>query len=119
MAEADRTGTEDLLLQIEEELLELTVEDLKKFAEYIKIPKEKYDVSKLKVLRVIRSKMEEEIEELGEFLEDIRVYFTKEPPDLEGETAKDEKTDNSERKDQDKAEVVKVNVKYEKHSEDP
>ena len=33
MAEAGKTDTEDLLLQIEEELLKLTVEDLKKFGE--------------------------------------------------------------------------------------
>ena len=37
------------------------------------------------------------------------MYFTKEPPDLEGETGKDETTDNSDKKDQDKAKVVKVN----------
>ena len=55
-----------------------------------------------------RSNIEEEIEE---FLEDIQVYFTKEPPDLEGETGKGETTDNSDKKDQDKAELglVKVN----------
>ena len=59
MAEAGKTETEDLLLEIEGKLLRLTVEDLKKFGEYIKIPKEKYDgKSKLKVLRVIRSKMQ-------------------------------------------------------------
>ena len=56
MEEADETDT----LQIEEELPNLTVEDLKKCDEYIKIPKEKYDrKSKLKVLRVIRSKIED------------------------------------------------------------
>ena len=43
MAVADKTDTEDLLLHIGEELLELTVEDLKKSGKYIKIPKEKYD----------------------------------------------------------------------------
>ena len=46
-----------------------------------KYPPEKYDgKSKLKVLRVIRSKIEEEIEgqeSPGEFFEDIQVYFTK------------------------------------------
>ena len=58
MVEAGKTDTEDLLLQIEEELLKLTVEDPKKFGECIKISKEKYDgKSKLKVLRVIRSKL--------------------------------------------------------------
>ena len=59
----------------------------------------------MKVLRVIRSKIEEEIEKQegpGEFLEDIQVYFTKKPPDLEGEAGNDEATDNSDRKDQDK-----------------
>ena len=113
MAEAGKIDTEDLPLQIEEELLKLTVEDLKKFGEYIKIPKEKYDgKSKLKAMRVIRSDIEEEIEERespSEFLDDIQVYFTKEPPALEGETGKDETTDNSDKKDQHKAEVVKVN----------
>ena len=56
---------------------------------------------KLKVLRVIRSKIAEEIEEqenLSEFLECIQVYFTKELRDLEGETGKDETTDNSDKK---------------------
>ena len=56
--------------------------------------------------------MKKEIEEQenpSEFLEDIRVYFTKAPPDLEGETGKGETTDNSDKKDQDKAEVVKTN----------
>ena len=49
MAEAGKTDIEDLPLQIAEELLKLTVEDLKKFGEY---PKKKYeDKSKLKVLR--------------------------------------------------------------------
>ena len=43
MAEAGKTETEDLLLEIEEKLHKLAVEDLKKFGEYIKIPKEKYD----------------------------------------------------------------------------
>ena len=51
----------------------------------------------------------EEQENPSEFLEDIRVYFTKVPPDLEGETGKGETTDNSDKKDQDKAEVVKTN----------
>ena len=106
MTQAGKTDTEDLLLQIEEKLLKLTVGDLKKLGEYIKIPKEKYDSkSKLKVLRVIRSKIEEEIEEQenpSEFLDDIQVYFTKEPLALEGETGKDEATDNSDKKDQDK-----------------
>ena len=60
MAEAGKTNTEDLLLQIEKGLLKLTVESLQKCCEYIKISKEKYDSkSKLKVLRVIRSKIEE------------------------------------------------------------
>ena len=109
MAEAGKTDTEDLLLQIEEELLKLTVEGLKKFGEHIKIPKEKYDSkSKLKVLRVIRSKTEEQ-ENPSEFLEDIQVYFTKELPDLEAETGKGETTDNSDKKYQDKAEIVKIN----------
>ena len=62
----------------------------------MEIPKEKYDSkSKLKVLRVIRSKIGEEIEEQenpGEFLEDFQVYLTNEPPDLEGETGKGETT---------------------------
>ena len=92
MVEAGKTDTEDLLLQIEEELLKLTAEDLKKFGEYINIPKDKYDgKSKLTVLRAIRSKIEEEIEEQdnpSEFLDDIQVYFTKKPPALEGETGK-------------------------------
>ena len=94
----------------------MTADDLKKFGEYIKIPKDKYDgKSKLKVLRAIRSKIEEEIEEQDnpcEFLDDIQVYFTKEPLALEGETCKDETTDNTcDKKDQDKVEVhvVKVN----------
>ena len=81
MVEAGETDTEDLLLQIEEELLKLAADDLKKFGEYIKIPKDKYDgKSKLKVLRAIRSKIEDEIDEQenpGEFLDDIQVYFTK------------------------------------------
>ena len=37
------------------------------------------------------------------------MYFTKKPPDLEGETGKGETTDNNDKKDQDKIEVVKVN----------
>ena len=37
------------------------------------------------------------------------MYFTKETPDLEGVTVKDETTDNSDKSDQDKAEVLKVN----------
>ena len=101
MAEGGKTNAADLLSQIEEELLKLTVEDLNKFGEYIKIHKEKYDsTSKLKVLRVIRSKMEEikEQENPSEFLEDIQECFTKEPPDLEGETGKGETTDNSDKK---------------------
>ena len=102
MTKASKTDTKDLLLQIEEELLKLTVEDLKKLVEYIKIPKEKYDgKSKLKVLQVIRSKIVEEIEEQenhSEFLEAIQAYFTKEPPDLEGETGKGEPTDNNDKK---------------------
>ena len=94
----------------------MTADDLKKFGEYIKIRKDKYDgKSKLKVHRAIRSKIEEEIEEQdnpSEFLDDIQLYFTKEPPASEGETGKDETTDNTcDKKDQDKVEVhvVKVN----------
>ena len=33
------------------------------------------------------------------------MYFTKEPPDLDGENGKDETTDNSDKRDEDKAEV--------------
>ena len=116
MVEAGKTDTEDLLLQIEEELFKLTADDLKKFGEYIKIPKDKYDgKSELKVLRAIRSKIEEEIGEQdnpSECLDDIQVYFTKEPTALEGETGKDETTNNTcDKKDQDRVEVhvVKVN----------
>ena len=50
MAEAGKPDTEDLFLQIaiEEELLKLIVEDLKKFGKYMK-KKEEYDgKSKLK-----------------------------------------------------------------------
>ena len=43
MPEAGKTHIEDSHLQIEEELLKLTIQGLKKFGEYIKIPKEKYD----------------------------------------------------------------------------
>ena len=99
MVETGKTDTEDLLLQIEEELLKLSADDLKKFGEHVKIPKDKYDgKSKLKVLRAIRSKIVEEIEKQdnpNEFLDDIQVYFTKEPPALEGETGKYERTDST------------------------
>ena len=46
MAEAGKTDTEDLLLQIEEELLKLAVEDLKKLVSTSKYPKKNMTVNR-------------------------------------------------------------------------
>ena len=96
----DQSEIEELQLTLESEICGLTMKELIKVAEHVKVATE--ELSKFQLLKRIRKKIEEDVEAAEEkkaLLEEISKIVGVEPPPLETDAVNDSKVQADEQQD--------------------